>query len=100
MAPHPKGALRQERANEDRRASVARPELRDGPHDAFGIRVKNAIVPIPRSFWEVGVVSDHIQRRLKNPVPPRHGILCYEDVTDMVAANFVNKLVKARRMRA
>ena len=61
---------------------------------------KNPIVPIPRSFWKVGVISDHIQRRQKNPVPPWLGILCHEeDVADTVTANLVNKLVKARRMR-
>ena len=100
MARYPKAALCQEPTERDRRASGARPELQDGPHDAFGIGVKNAIVPIPISFREVGVVSDHIQRRLKNAVPPWLGILCHEeDVADTVAANLVNKLVKARRMR-
>jgi len=62
--------------------------------------MEDAIVPMARSFREIGIVADDIQRRLEDAVLPWLGILRHEeDVADAFAANFVNELIEAGRAR-
>ena|ERR1700733_13694113 len=62
--------------------------------------MEDAIVPMARSFREIGIVANDIQRRLEDAVLPWLGILRHEeDVADAFAANFVNKLIEAGRVR-